>query len=136
MDNATIATCLDEYAGLLELAEASPFGIRAYRRAAELIRGTPAPVAELVRSGRAREVHGIGAKTEARILAALERGADAPVRPLLLHRSRALVDRIADALGGVPAGDSRRWRDASSRLAVAVAAGDPDPVRRAFMELP
>jgi len=211
MDNATIAARLDEYAGLLELAEASPYSIRAYRRAAELIRGTPAPVAELVRSGRARElrgigpgidarlrelvetgglaelrelrrtvspelaafgrligigarrateigaalgirtaaelreaaaagrlreVHGIGPKTEARIRTALERGADAPARPLLLHRSRALVGRIADALGGVPAGDPRRWRDASSRLAVAVAAVDPAPVRRAFAALP
>jgi DNA polymerase (family 10) len=81
-------------------------------------------------------VRGIGARKEAQILEALERGADAPARPLLLHRSRALVERIAGALGGVPAGDPRRWRDTSSRLAVAVAAVDPDPVRRAFAELP
>src|SRR5438477_4939460 len=74
MDNATIATCLDEYAGLLELAEASPFGIRAYRRAAELIRGTPAPVEELVRSGRARELRGIGPGIESRLRELVETG--------------------------------------------------------------
>jgi DNA polymerase (family 10) len=211
MDNATIAARLDEYAGLLELAGAGNYSIRAYRRAAELIRGTPAPVVELVRTGRARElrgigpgidarlrelvetgelaelrelertvspelaalgrligigsrrateigaalgirtaeefreaaaggrlreVHGVGTKTEARIREALERGAFAPDRPLLLHRAGVLVERIADALGGVPAGDPRRWRDASSSLAVAVAAADPEPVRRAFAELP
>ena len=39
-------------------------------------------------------------------------------RPLLLNRSRPLVESIAEALGGVAAGDPRRWRDASERLAV------------------
>ena len=34
--------------------------MRAYARAAELIRSTPAPVAELVRGGRVRELRGIG----------------------------------------------------------------------------
>src|SRR5947208_8936890 len=82
MDNATIATCLDEYAGLLELAEASPFGIRAYRRAAELIRGTPAPVAELVRSGRARELRGIGPGIERRLRELVETGEIAELREL------------------------------------------------------
>jgi len=210
-DNATIAARLDEYAALLELADAGYYTYRAYRRAAELIRATPAPIAELVRAGRARELRGIGPgierrlrelvetgelaelrelartvspelaalgrllglgakrtraigqalgvhtaqdfraaaaggrlreapgvgpKTEARILAALQRNEHPPSRPLLLPRARSLVARIADALGGVPAGDPRRWRDASSRLAVAVAADDPEPVRAAFAALP
>src|SRR5581483_2977444 len=87
-------------------------------------------------AGRLREAPGVGPKTEARILAALERGDQAAARPLLLPRARSLVERIADALGGVPAGDPRRWRDSSSRLAVAVAADDPEPVRRAFASLP
>ena len=51
MDNAAIADRLDAFASLLELAEANPYTIRAYRRAAELIRGTAAPVDKLVRPG-------------------------------------------------------------------------------------
>src|SRR5581483_2978539 len=197
LDNATVAARLDEYAALLELAGAGYYTYRAYRRAAELIRSTPAPITELVRAGRVRELvetgglaelrelertvspelaalgrllglgarrateigqalgvrtaaefraaaaagrlreaPGVGPKTEARILAALERGDQAAARPLLLPRARSLIERIADALGGVPAGDPRRWRDSSSRLAVAVAADDPEPVRRAFASLP
>jgi DNA polymerase (family 10) len=199
MDNTTVAARLDEYAALLELAGAEYYSYRAYRRAAELIRGTPAPIDELVRTGRVRglrgigpgiearlrelvetgsiaelielertvspelaaygrllgigaqraieigktlgirtadelrtaaaagrlqEVPGIGPKTEARIVAAIERGVVQPARPVLLHRARELVERIADELGGVPAGDPRRWKDASTRLAVAAHAGD------------
>ena len=41
--------------------------MRAYRRAAELIRSTPADVAELVRAGRVRELAGIGPGIEARL---------------------------------------------------------------------
>jgi DNA polymerase (family 10) len=211
-DNAEIADRLDQYASLLELAGAGPYTARAYRRAADLIRSTPAPVADLVRQGRARElrgigpgidrrlrelvetgdlaelrelerkvspelagvgrllgvsvkrmleiarvlgvrtlaelraaadegrlreVPGIGPETERKLLAALaqEPQAAAP-RPLLLTRSRPLVDSIAEALGGIAAGDPRRWRDASERLAVVVPAQTPEPVLRRFEALP
>ncbi len=88
-------------------------------------------------AGRLREVPGIGPQTEARLLAALEREDEhRPVRGLLLHRARALVDAIADALGGVAAGDPRRYRDTSERLAVVVAAEAPGPVLDAFASLP
>ena len=56
--------------------------------------------------------------------------------PLLLHRSRPLVASIAEALGGIPAGDPRRWRDASERLAVVVPAERPEPVLEQFAQLP
>src|SRR5947209_8150542 len=203
MDNAHIAARLDEYAALLELAGAGYYSHRAYRRAAELIRATPAPVADLVRSGRVRELRGIGPgiearlvelvetgeieelrelertvspqlaafgrligigaqraveigttlgirtvdefraaaaegrlrevprvgpKTEERIFAALERGVAAPTRPVLLHRARALVEAIADGVGGVAAGDPRRWKDACTWLAVAAPGGELDSV--------
>ena len=55
MDNARIADRLDAFAALLELAEANPYQPRAYRRAAETIRSTRVPVADLVARGpRAR----------------------------------------------------------------------------------
>jgi len=211
-DNAEIASQLDAFASLLELAGAGPYTARAYRRASDLIRSTPAPVAELVREGRARELRGIGPgierrlrelvetgeieelrdlrreisselaglgrflgvsvkrmleigrvlgvrsleelreaaregrlrevpgvgpETERKLLAALEREPrTTAARGLLLHRSRPLVAAIAEALGGVAAGDPRRWVDASERLAVVVAAEQPEPVLEEFEALP
>ena len=211
LDNAGIADRLDQFAALLELAGAEPYSARAYRRAADLIRSTPAPVAELVRQGRARElrgigpgierrlkelvetgdiaelrelerdvspelvgvgrllgisvrrmldigrvlgvrtldelreaaregrlreVPGIGPETERKLREALEREPQAAApRPLLLHRSRPLVVSIAQALGGLAAGDPRRWRDASERLAVVVPSHDPAPALDAFESL-
>jgi DNA polymerase (family 10) len=193
-ENAAIAERLEAFAALLDLAGALHYTARAYRRAAELIRATPAPVADLVREGRVRElrgigpgierrlvelvetgrieeldelersvqpeivglgrfvglsakrsvdvaqalsvstaeefreaaragrlreVPGIGAKREAAILAALEREElPRPRRGMLLNRARALVEPIAEAVGGVVAGDPRRWRDTSERLAI------------------
>src|SRR5207237_1245441 len=67
LDNAAIAGRLDAFASLLELAGAGPYTARAYRRAADLIRTTPAPIAELVRAGRVRELRGIGPGIERRL---------------------------------------------------------------------
>jgi DNA polymerase (family 10) len=212
MDNATIAARLEALAALLELAGANPYTARAYRRAGELVRGTPLPVADLVHAGRARElrgigpgierrlvelvetgriaeleelerdldpelvalgrylglgprklldigralgvrslpelraaaaagrlreVHGIGPQTERLVREALEREPPrAAPRPLLLPRAQRLCADLAELLGGVPAGDPRRWRDACERLAVVVAADDPEPVLARFAELP
>jgi len=212
VDNAAIADRLDAFASLLELAEANPYTIRAYRRAAELIRGTAAPVDKLVRAGRVRELRGIGPGIEARLrelletgqiaeLAELERdlapglvglgrflgltakrsveiarglgvrtpdefreaaatgrlrdvpgvgpklelqildalareGEPRPPRGIHLPRARELVAGIAEAVGGEPAGDPRRWRDSCERLAVVCAASDPGPALARFEELP
>src|SRR5205823_1156323 len=73
-DNAAIAGRLEAFAGLLDLAGSGYYTTRAYRRAAELIRSTPAPVAELVREGRARELRGIGPGIEARLKELVETG--------------------------------------------------------------
>jgi DNA polymerase (family 10) len=195
---------------LLELADASPYAARAYRRASDVIRATPVPVAELVRTGRVRELQGIGPgiegklrelvetgdlaelrelesqlhpeliglgrllgltsrrvleiaraleidtaeelrtavaegrlrsvpgvgpTTEAKVRAALEE----PPRPrlgLTLNRSRALTQAIADALGGVAAGEPRRFCELSYDLAVVCAAHRAPPVLDAFERLP
>jgi len=60
LDNAEIAQRLEALAGLLDLSGASQYAARAYRRAAETIRETRAPVAELVSAGRIQELRGIG----------------------------------------------------------------------------
>jgi DNA polymerase (family 10) len=82
MDNPQIADRLDAFASLLELVEANPFTTRAYRRAAETIRGAALPVAELVRSGRARELRGVGPGIETRLRELVETGAIAELEEL------------------------------------------------------
>jgi DNA polymerase (family X) len=206
VENVQIADRLDAFASLLELADANGHSIRAYRRAAETIRGAPVPVAELVRSGRVRELRGIGRGIETRLrelletgeiaeLAELERelspgliglgrylgltarrsidiaralGVSTPEefreaaaagrlrdvpgvgpkveaqvlealtrepepRGLLLTRARELAGGVASALGGVMAGDPRRWRDSCEILSVVCA--EADALAR-FAELP
>jgi DNA polymerase (family 10) len=212
LDNVAIASTLGEYAALLELAGAGRYSARAFRRAADQIGTVPVSVAGLVRSGRVRdlpgigagiearlselvetgriaeldelrrtvspelaalgrllgfgaklgieigaslgirtgdelrvaaaegrlrEVRGVGRRTEAAILAALERPAPTAARsPLRLDRALALTREIAEALGGVPAGDPRRWKETAERLAVVVESSDEDEARRRFAALP
>ena len=88
---------------------------------------------EAAAAGRLRGVPGIGPKTEARILDALARETEPRSRRgLLLNRARELVEGVAAALGGEPAGDVRRWRDSNELLAVVCAAADPGPVLARF----
>ncbi len=91
MENAAIADRLDAFASLLELADANPYTLRAYRRAAELIRATPAPVAELVASGRARDLRGIGPGIEARLRELVTTGEIAELAELERELSPGLV---------------------------------------------
>src|SRR6266511_375981 len=51
MQNADIARLFDEVAELLEIQDANPFRVRAYRNAARTIRDFPEALAEVVRSG-------------------------------------------------------------------------------------
>src|SRR6266545_4347504 len=211
-DNAAIADALERYANLLDLAGSGYYTVRAYRRAAELIRALPTPVAKLVRDRRVQELRGIGPglaavleevvetggiarakelegvvepelvglgrflgigpqravelgralgartadelraaieagrvsslpgfgpKTEAKFRAALTREQQTrPRRGLLLNRARALVETIADAVGGEPAGDPRRWADVSNSLAVVVRAPRAKEALDRFASLP
>ena len=94
---------------------------------------TPEELREAAAAGRLRSVPGVGPKLEARLLDALAREpGPAVARGLLLSTARELVDAIAAALGGTPAGDTRRWRDSCERLAVVCAT---DAAAR-FAELP
>src|ERR1700733_708573 len=91
MDNRAIAERLDAFATLLELSEANSYTIRAYRRAAETIRGTAAPVAELVRTGHVRRLRGIGQGIEARLRELVETGQIAELAELERELSPDLV---------------------------------------------
>ena len=89
--NAEIADRLTLFAALLELAGTSPFAIRAYTRAADGIRASPASVAELVRSGRVRELRGVGAGIESKLRELVETGEIAELRALEEELEPALV---------------------------------------------
>jgi DNA polymerase (family 10) len=120
VENVEIANRLDAFATLLELAEANPYTARAYRRAAETIRVAAVPVAGLVRSGRVRELRGIGPGIEARLRELIETGEIAELaelerefapdlvglgRYLGLNAKRSL--ELARALGVRTAGELR-----------------------------
>jgi DNA polymerase (family X) len=91
--NAEIAAKLDAFATLLELAEANAYSVRAYRRAADLVRDSAVPVAELVRSGRIRDLRGIGPAIEARLRELVESGE--------LHELQELEERISPDMIGI-----------------------------------
>ena len=92
---------------------------------------------EAASNGRLQSASGVGPKTEARLLEALARAEEPrPRRGLLVSHARELVGGIAERLGGVMAGDPRRWRDDCEHLAVVCAAADPRPVFTRFVELP
>jgi DNA polymerase (family X) len=82
LTNAQIADRLALFATLLELADTSPFAVRAYVRAAELVRSTPTSVADLVRSGRVRDLRGVGPSIEAKLKELVETGEIAELREL------------------------------------------------------
>ena len=98
MDNATLAERLEAFAALLDLNGSGYYTVRAYRRAAELIRATPADVSELVRAGRVRELAGIGPGIEARLQELVETGRLAEVDELEAQALPELVG-VARLLG-------------------------------------
>jgi DNA polymerase (family X) len=91
VENRTIADRLDAFAVLLELSEANPYTIRAYRRAAETVRAAAVPVAELVTTGRVRQLRGIGPGIEARLSELVETGEIAELAELERELSPELV---------------------------------------------
>jgi len=91
VDNAEIADRLETFAMMLELVEANPYTARAYRRAAETIRGAAVPIAELVRQNRVRELRGVGPGIEARLLELIQTGQIAELSELERELSPDLV---------------------------------------------
>src|SRR3989442_12256038 len=62
MKTPEIARLFDEVAALLEIQDANPFRVRAYRNAARTIRDFPEPIADLVQAGAKdlTDIPGIG----------------------------------------------------------------------------
>src|SRR5437773_7239549 len=91
LDNAAIAKQLEAFAGLLDLSGTGHYTSRAYRRAAETIRETKAPIAELVAAGRVQELRGIGPGIATRLRELVETGRIAELEELEREVSPELV---------------------------------------------
>ena len=113
MDNAALAERLEAFAALLDLNDSSHYTVRAYRRAADLIRSTPADVTALVRQGRAQELAGIGPGIETRLRELVETGRIAELDAL---EAQALPELVGvAALLGVSA---KRMRELGHTLGI------------------
>ena len=110
------------------------------RRALEIARALDVTTADdfraAIEDGRLADVRGVGPKTERALREALVGPPSASHRNVLLDQGRALLEGIAAALGGEPAGDPRRWADVCQRFAVVRAASKPAPVLDEFARLP
>jgi DNA polymerase (family 10) len=116
VDNAEIADRLDAFAAVLELGDANPYTIRAYRRAAETVRHNAAPVGELVAAGRGRELRGIGSGIEGRLRELVDTGQIAELAEL----ERELVPDLV-GLGRYLGLSARRVIDIARALEVRTA---------------
>jgi DNA polymerase (family 10) len=84
--NSDIAAIFEEIADLLEIEEANPFRIRAYRAAARTLRGLPTEAAVMVREGAdLTRLPGIGPDLAAKVAEIAETGTSAMLDKL--HRS-------------------------------------------------
>src|SRR5919204_21305 len=144
LSNAAIAEQLEAFAVLLDLSGAGHYTSRAYRRAAETIRETKAPIVELVAAGRVQDLRGIGRGIASRLQELVETGRIAEldelerdVQPELVGLGRFLgigAKRMVE-IGGELGGDPRRWVDTSFDFAIVCAAERPEPVLDAFVSL-
>jgi DNA polymerase (family X) len=115
--NGEIADRLDAFAAVLELGDANPYTIRAYRRAAETIRHSPLAVAEVVAAGRARDLRGIGPGIDARLRELVTTGQIAELAEL----ERDLVPELV-GLGRYLGLSARRVIDIARALQIRTAA--------------
>jgi len=96
MQNPDIARLFDEVADLLEIQDANPFRVRAYRNAARTIRDFPEPLADLVRTGTKdlTDIPGIGDDLAEKITAIVTTG-ELPLRKQLASKLPAgLLDLL------------------------------------------
>ncbi|HET8743281.1 MAG TPA: DNA polymerase/3'-5' exonuclease PolX [Gaiella sp.] len=108
--NSDVADALEDLADVSEILGEQGFRVLAYRRAATRIRETAASIAELALAGRAKELPGIGATIEAKIVELAETGSMAA-----LEKRRAEVpDEVTQFLrlpGLGPKTAARIWRE-------------------------
>jgi DNA polymerase (family 10) len=130
-------------AGVAEMLQLPGLGPKRVRALYEELHVTTLPqLARAARDGRVRELPGFGAKTEARILEAIDAHAGKPQRLKLVAAAQyaaALVDWLRRAPGVgevVPAGSLRRARETVGDLDLLAAATDGAAVCRHLLAYP
>lgn len=112
--NADVAAVFDEIADLLELDEANPFRVRAYRNAARVVGDLGKDVSALVRSGEdLTELPGIGEDLAGKIREIVDTGNCAVLRDLRRHTPPELVRLL-----GVPGLGPKRVRTLNETLGI------------------
>lgn len=93
VENAEIATLFNRYADLLEIEDANPFRVRAYRNAARTVGGYSCSIAQLVSEGRdLEELPGIGKDLAAKIETIIQTGRLPQLERIEKRTPRALSD--------------------------------------------
>jgi DNA polymerase (family X) len=108
--NEEVARQFDLLADLLELEGAEAFRVLAYRRAAQRFRESAASIARLAVAGRAKELSGIGATIESKIVQIVESGEIAA----LTDRKRRIPEEVVlfTRLPGLgPKTAAKIWRE-------------------------
>jgi DNA polymerase (family X) len=90
--NGDVAAQLELLADILELEGTESFRVLAYRRAATRVRETGSSVAQLALDGKAKELQGIGATIEGKIVQIVEKG---EIEALTKHRGQVPPDVVA-----------------------------------------
>jgi DNA polymerase (family 10) len=92
--NAEVADQLELLADLLEIEGEAAFRVLAYRRAATRVRETGGPVAQLALDGKAKELPGIGATIQDKIVQIVDKGEI----EALTKRRRTIPPEVVDFL--------------------------------------
>ena len=94
VENAEVARIFRQLADLLEIQEANPFRVRAYRNAARAVEELPEPVEELAHEGPAAlvELPGIGDDLAAKIVEIVETGSLGALQDAEQALPKGLVD--------------------------------------------
>ncbi len=128
MDNLSIANLLVETADLLEIAAGDPFRIRSYRRAAEAVESTTAPLSKLAAEDPKKllEIAGIG-KGMAANIQEIEKTGTLPLREELLLKYKASMLELLKLPGMGPKSVALFWEVLQvadiDQLEAAIAAG-------------
>jgi DNA polymerase (family 10) len=89
--NPEVAAQLELLADILELEGTESFRVLAYRRAATRVRETGSSVAQLALDGKAKELQGIGATIEGKIVQIVEKG---EIEALTKHKQQVPPDVV------------------------------------------
>src|ERR671931_622165 len=136
--NNDVAEQLELLADLLEIEGEAAFRVLAYRRAAQRVRDTGGPVAQLALDGKAKELPGIGATIQDKIVQIVNTGEI----EALAKRRKTIPPAVVDLLREHPAaervseaGSARRRRETVRDLDIIATASDPAALTDYFTKL-